>query len=62
MPALNHNQVLHLKKQRQREEFLVWFDAMGLRAAMQKIDIEPISPDEVFEYSFPGHTSKGGTK
>lgn len=36
--------------QKKREKFTVWFSAMQLRAAMQKINLPDITADEWKEY------------
>lgn len=42
--------IQYLRKLKQEEDFVVWFEALRLRAAMQKIAIENLTPEECREY------------
>lgn len=45
--------VRELLRQRKHEEFVVWVDAMRLRAAMQAIHLDRITENEWKEYEKP---------
>ena len=47
---------VNMAKNSKREAFIVWFEAMRLRAAMQKLKLEDLSEQELHMFDRPARS------